>query len=155
VTVHVDAPAERIWALVSDITNTGKFSPETFEAEWIGNSREPAVGARFRGHVRRNGRGPVYWTKCTVTASVPGREFAFGVDGPGGKAVNTWRYQFEPSGDGAAGTDVTESFQLADTPILRLYWMIAGKARGRTNVNGMRTTLERIKAVAESPEQTS
>ncbi len=68
-TIHVDAPAERIWALVSDITNTGKFSPETFEAEWLGNSKEPAVGARFRGHVRRNGRGPVYWTKCTVTAS--------------------------------------------------------------------------------------
>jgi hypothetical protein len=30
--------------------------------------------------------------------------------------VNTWRYQLEPS---AAGTDVTESFELADTPLLR------------------------------------
>jgi uncharacterized protein YndB with AHSA1/START domain len=149
VTVHIDAPADTIWALVSDITNTGKFSPETFEAEWLGASKEPAVGARFRGHVKRNGRGPVYWTKCTVTACVPGREFAFGVDGPGGKVVNTWSYHFEPSGD---GTDVTESFQLKDSPVLRLYWKVAGKARGRTNVNGMRTTLERIKAVAETPE---
>ena len=70
------------------------------------------------------------------------------MDGPGGKAVNTWSYHFEPS---AEGTDVTESFQLTDTPILRLYWKLAGQARGRTNVNGMRTTLERIKAVAESP----
>lgn len=85
-----------------------------------------------------------------MTACIPGQEFAFGVDGPGGKPVNTWQYHFEPSGD---GTDVTESFQLADTPVLRLYWKVAGKARGRTNVNGMRTTLERIKAVAESPEQ--
>jgi hypothetical protein len=92
----------------------------------------------------------VYWTNCTVTACVPGREFAFGVDGPGGKVVNTWQYHFEPSGD---GTDVTESFQLTNTPVLRLYWKVAGKARGRTNVNGMRTTLERIKALAESPEQ--
>ncbi|HEY6622780.1 MAG TPA: SRPBCC family protein [Acidimicrobiales bacterium] len=150
VTVHIDAPANDIWALVSDITNTGKFSPETFEAEWLGESKGPAVGARFRGHVRRNGRGPVYWTNCTVTACVPGREFAFAVDGPGAKPVNTWSYQFEPDDQ---GTDVTESFQLTDTPVLRLYWRLAGRPRGRTNVNGMRTTLERIKAEAESPGQ--
>jgi uncharacterized protein YndB with AHSA1/START domain len=149
VTVHITAAPERVWALVSDITNTGKFSPETFEAEWLDGATGPAVGARFRGHVRRNGRWPVYWTKCTVTACEPGREFTFGVDGPGGKAVNTWRYRFEPSGD---GTDVTESFELTDTPALRLYWKLAGRARGRANVNGMRTTLERIKAVAEAPE---
>ena len=52
--------------------------------------------------------------------------------------MNTWRYQLEP---GAGGTDVTESFELADRPLLRLYWMVAGSARGRTNLNGMRVTL--------------
>jgi hypothetical protein len=36
--------------------------------------------------------------------------------------------------------------------MLRLYWMLAGRARGRTKKNGMRTTLERIKAAVESPE---
>ncbi|HWE71245.1 MAG TPA: SRPBCC family protein [Acidimicrobiales bacterium] len=148
VTVHVEAPPEQVWALVSDITNTGKFSPETFEAEWLDGATGPAVGARFRGHVRRNQRGPVYWTNCTVTVSQPGREFVFGVEGPGRKTVNTWGYRFEPSG---SGTDVTEYFELTNTPVLRLYWLLAGKARGRTNVNGMRTTLERIKVVAETP----
>ncbi|CPU98354.1 Polyketide cyclase / dehydrase and lipid transport [Mycobacteroides abscessus] len=44
VTVHIAAPADKIWALVSDITNTGKFSPETFEAEWLDGAAEPAVG---------------------------------------------------------------------------------------------------------------
>jgi uncharacterized protein YndB with AHSA1/START domain len=149
VTIHIEAPPERVWALVSDITNTGKFSPETFEAEWLDGATGPAVGVRFRGHVRRNGRGPVYWTPCKITACEPGREFVFAVGGPGGKPVNTWGYRFEPSGD---GTDVTESFELTDTPVLRLYWKLAGKARGRTNVRGMRTTLERIKAVAEAPD---
>ena len=67
--------------------------------------------------------------------------------GPGGVTLNTWRYQLEPR---AAGTDVTESFELADKPVMRLYWMIAGFARGRTNLDGMRITLERIKAVTES-----
>ena len=73
VTVHVDAPPERVWRLVSDVTNTGRFSPETFEAEWIDGSTGPEVGARFRGHVKRNGRGPTYWTKCTVVAASPAR----------------------------------------------------------------------------------
>jgi hypothetical protein len=147
VTVNMAAPADRIWALVSDITRVGEFSPETFEAEWLDGASGPGVGARFRGHVRRNGRGPVYWTACTVVACDPGREFAFAVAGPGGMTVNTWRYQLEPV---AEGTDVTESFELADTPLMRLYWMAAGFARGRTNLDGMRITLERIKAVTES-----
>ncbi len=63
------------------------------------------------------------------------------------RAVNTWRYQLEANG---GSTDVTESFELADTAILRLYWKIAGRARGRTNVDGMQATLDRIKAEAEA-----
>jgi hypothetical protein len=61
--------------------------------------------------------------------------------------LNSWRYRLEPS---AGGTDVTESFELSDTPLTRLYWMIAGSARGRTNLHGMRITLEKIKTVIES-----
>lgn len=106
------------------------------------------MGVRFRGHVRRNGRGPVYWTTCTIVACEPGREFGFTV-GACGRPVNTWRYRLEASGD---GTDVTESFELANTAMLRLYWKLAGRARGRTNRNGMRTTLERIKAAVEAPD---
>jgi len=126
------ASADRVWDLVSDVTRIGEFSPETFEAEWLGGATGPGVGARFRGHVRRNGRGPVYWTACTVVACDPRREFAFAVAGPGGTTVNTWRYRLVPS---AGGTDVTESFELADTPVMRLYWLVAGFARGRTNLD--------------------
>jgi uncharacterized protein YndB with AHSA1/START domain len=145
VTVHMAAPPKRIWELVSDVTRIGEYSPETFGAEWLDGATGPAVGARFRGHVKRNGRGPIYWTTCTVLAAEPDREFSFGV-GRSDKPLNVWRYRIEPSGDGA---DVTESFQLATTPLLRLYWALFGWARGRTNRNGMRTTLERIKAEVE------
>jgi uncharacterized protein YndB with AHSA1/START domain len=144
----MDAPPERIWELLSDVTKIGRYSPETFEAEWLDGATGPAVGARFRGHVKRNGRGPVYWTTCTVTASVPGKEFAFGV-GSAARPLNVWRYVLEPAG---ATTQVTESFELARTPLLRLYWALCGWARGRTNRNGMRTTLERIKAEVEAPQ---
>jgi hypothetical protein len=144
--VHMAAPADRIWDLVSDVTRIGEFSPETFEAEWVGGATGPDTGARFRGHVKRNGKGPVYWTTCTVVACEPGREFAFGV-GADGKPLNTWRYVLTPA-DG--GTDVTESFELSPVPLLRLYWTLLGWTRGRTNINGMRTTLERMKDVAEA-----
>jgi uncharacterized protein YndB with AHSA1/START domain len=145
VTVHMAAPADEIWDLVSDVTKIGRYSPETFEAEWLEGATGPALGAKFRGHVKRNGKGPVYWTTCTVTACEPGRSFAFGV-GSSDRPLNVWSYQLEPAQD---GTDVTESFQLAPTAWLRLYWTMLGWARGRTNRDGMQTTLERIKAEVE------
>jgi hypothetical protein len=146
VTVHMDAPADRIWDLLSDVTRIGRYSPETFEAEWLDGATGPAVGAKFRGHVKRNGIGPIYWTTCVVTACEPGREFAFGV-GKADRPLNVWGYHLEPAGD---GTDVTESFHLTETAWLKLYWALLGWARGRTNREGMRTTLEKIKAEVES-----
>jgi hypothetical protein len=147
VTIHMAASPAAVWDLVSDVTKIGRYSPETFEAEWLGGATGPAVGARFRGHVKRNGRGPTYWTTCTVLTSEPEREFAFGV-GSSTKPLNVWRYQLEPAGD---GTDVTESFELRPIWPLRLYWAVLGWSRGRTNREGMRQTLERIRAEVEAP----
>lgn len=50
-TVHMAAPPDKIWTLIADVRNTGRFSPETFEAEWLDGATGPALGARFRGHV--------------------------------------------------------------------------------------------------------
>ncbi|HUA94543.1 MAG TPA: SRPBCC family protein [Acidimicrobiales bacterium] len=145
VTVHMDASPDRIWDLVSDVTKIGRYSPETFEAEWLDGATGPAVGARFRGHVKRNGWGPTYWTTCSVTQCEPGRIFAFGVGSPD-KPLNIWSYRLEPAG---GGTDVTESFELSPILPLRIYWAVLGWARGRTNREGMQATLERIKAEVE------
>ena len=147
VTVHVAATPERVWDLVSDVTRIGRYSPETFEAEWIDGATGPALGARFRGHVKRNGKGPIYWTTCTVSACEPGRTFAFGVGAPDKPPLNVWRYDLAPVGDGC---DLTESFSLAPTWWLRLYWRLLGWARGKTNREGMRTTIERIRDDAEA-----
>jgi uncharacterized protein YndB with AHSA1/START domain len=141
----MDAPPEKVWDLVSDVTRIGEFSPETFDGKWVDGATGPAVGAKFKGHVKRNGRGPTYWTECTVNACEPGRVFGFGV-GVGKRVVNSWRYDLEPR-DG--GTDVTESFALTETPFTRIYWKLLGGLRGKTNERGMRTTLERMKAVVE------
>jgi uncharacterized protein YndB with AHSA1/START domain len=145
VSLHIDAPADRVWALVSDVTRIGEFSPETFEARWTRGSRGPEVGASFKGHVKRNGVGPTYWSPCQVTACVPNEVFEFAV-GTDDVTLNNWGYRLEPDGK---GTKVTEYFRIEPSLPMRLYWTVLGSLRGRTNERGMRTTLERMKAVIE------
>jgi len=108
VTVHMQASPEAVWDLVSDVTKIGRYSPETFEAEWLDGATGPAVGAMFRGHVKRNGRGPTYWTTCKVLGCEPGREFTFAVV-QGDRTGNTWSNTNDAAGNGC---DVTESFSL-------------------------------------------
>lgn len=145
VTLHMAAPAQQIWELVADVRNTGRFSPEVMEAEWLDGADGPAVGAKFRGHVKRNEVGPVYWTTCRVTACEPGREFGFDVL-IGDRAVNTWHYRFDPAGD---GTDVTESFRVP-TPTWSKLLESLGFLRKRRNIRDMGKTLARIKEVVEA-----
>jgi uncharacterized protein YndB with AHSA1/START domain len=146
VSVWMDATPAQVWALVSDVTRIGEFSPETFEGKWTGGSTEPEVGATFAGHVRRNGVGPTYWSPCRVTRCEPEEVFEFAV-GLDTISLNNWGYRLEPR-DG--GTLVTEYFRLEPAFYMRVYWALLGAGRGRTNERGMRTTLERMKAVLEA-----
>ena len=145
VSLEVAATPAEVWDLVTDVTRIGEFSRETFEARWLRGSSGPEVGARFKGHVKRNGVGPTYWSLCTVTKSVPEQEFEFSV-GASSATVNNWGYALEPSG---SGTRVTEYFRLESSLPVRAYWALLGHLRGRTNEKGMRTTLERMRAVVE------
>ena len=146
VKLQIDAPREKVWALVSDVTKMGDYSPEVFEAEWLGGAAAPAVGVRYRGHVRRNERFPVYWTVCEITECVPGEVFEFVVlirDRP----VNRWRYEFRAAD---SGTEVTESFDLGDNLFTRLWRPLGGVMRENRNRRDMLRTLERVKAAAEA-----
>jgi hypothetical protein len=146
VTEHIEAPPATLWGLVADVTQTHRYSEETFEAEWLDGATAPAVGVRFRGHVKRNGRGPTYWTVCRITACEQDREFGFEVLA-GNRSINNWHYRFEPAG---TGTDVTESFRLTPSLLTKVYWGLAGWTRRGTNRANMRATLANIRAVAES-----
>jgi uncharacterized protein YndB with AHSA1/START domain len=155
-TVQMDAPAGTVWSLITDVTQIGRFSPETFEAEWLDDATEPVVGVRFRGHVKRNEKGPIYWTTCTVTECEPSAVFAFAVRSrpfglpimPRNNVQLTWRYTLAPGTGG--GATVTESFQLDDIPAMRLYWRLLGWLRGPRMRRDMVRTLTAIKAVVES-----
>ena len=146
VTVHMAAPPEKVWELVSDVTRIGEFSPETFEAEWLDGANGPGGGRRmFRGHVKRNGKGPIYWVTCTVMVSEPGREFTFGTAGKT-EPLNVWSYRLRAQRRRYRRHRVVHAREQAVAP------RVLGGARlgrGPTNRNGMHTTLERIKAVVE------
>ena len=144
--VHISAPPEKVYDLVSDVTRMGEWSPETVKCEWIDGATGPAVGARFKGS---NKRGLFRWsTKPEVVAANPGREFAFITPGSGS---TKWTYHFEASADG--GTDATESFELlADMPqyiVLADRYLLGIKDRTADLEQAMQQTLERIKRAAE------
>ena len=145
VTVHVDAPPERVYELVSNVTRMGEWSPECYRCEWQGGASGPAVGARFKGW---NKQGVIKWsTTAEVKAADPGREFAFSTMG-GDREQTRWRYRLEPSG---GGTDVTESYEAIHTPWpVKMAEKVIMRNRPEQLQKGMRATLDRLKAVAES-----
>jgi hypothetical protein len=149
VSVEISAPPERVYDLVSDITRMGEWSPECRSCRWTGGASGPAVGARFKA--RNKGRRGMSWFNTpTVTVADSGREFAFNRKGPGIGSY-TWRYVLEPT---ATGTKVTESYD-AERPVPKLMnriteiW-VGSRDRDADLREGMKTTLERIKAAAES-----
>ena len=148
VTLHMNAAPEKVWGLISDITKMGEYSPEVVEAEWLDGATGPAVGARYRGHVKRNEKWPVlYWTTCEITDCKAGEVFEFAVVF-GSRKTNVWRYEFR--GSAADGTDVTESYDLGDNLFTKIWYPLGGFLRDRRNQRDMLRTLERVKAVAEA-----
>jgi uncharacterized protein YndB with AHSA1/START domain len=140
--IHIQAPPEKVYALVSDVSRMGEWSPECISAEWVDGATGPAVGAKFKG---RNKQGFVKWsTTPEVVAADPGREFSFKTK------ETTWRYRFRES---SGGTDVTESFDVPEYG--RLMRIVAPvKKREPLLLEGMHTTLKRIKAAAEGSVST-
>lgn len=146
VTRPIEAPAERVWALVADVTRMGEWSPEARAGTWVGGATGPATGARFRG---ANEHGTKRWTtNCEVIAADPGRQFAFRVTAKGFK-VAEWRYTFEPTATGCA---VTETWTDQRGAIARLGGKAVSGVADRTAHNraGMEHTLDNLKAAAES-----
>jgi putative intracellular protease/amidase/uncharacterized protein YndB with AHSA1/START domain len=132
----VPASPDRVYALISDITRMGEWSPETYSARW----REP--GRRFTG---RNRIGRFYrWSiTATITEATPGRAFAFSTAWP---SSSVWRYDLEEAED---GTRITESMS-RDRPqsvTVRMLQNVSGvRDRAEHLRVGMATTLERLEA---------
>lgn len=147
--IYIEAPPEKVYALISDVTRVGEWSPECRSCEWLDGATGPAVGVRFRGH---NRRGWMRWTvPCRVTEVEPNQVFAFETAPPfpfKNRGPQTgWHYHLEPAN---GGTVLTESFE-----VLWYTWFITrvlfgGAASRLTQLEeSVRETLVRIKVVAE------
>jgi uncharacterized protein YndB with AHSA1/START domain len=146
VTTEIGAPAEKLWAMVSDMTRMGEWSPENEGAMWLRGATGPKPGAKFRGTSRI---GKKKWsTVGTIVDLEPGRLLSFRITSAGLK-VSEWRYAFETT---ANGCRVTETWIDKRGPIVKaLGKPVTGVAdRAAHNRVTMEQTLERLKSAAES-----
>lgn len=142
---HVDAPAELVYDLVSDLPRMGEWSPECERVTWQGGATGPAVGARFIGW---NRSGAVRW--CTwgeVVVAERGRRFAFEVT-VGPVRVSRWEYVLEADGRGAC--TVTEEWTSRRPRVVGWATDLVLGDREATNAAGIAATLDALARAAES-----
>ncbi|MEL7207128.1 MAG: nitroreductase family protein [Actinomycetota bacterium] len=91
--VDIKAPIAKIWELVTDISQSGRFSGECTGAEWDEGHDGPALGAVFTGSNQHDAIGE--WTvPCFVDYFEPMTKFGWctsDVDNPGAR----WRFDLE------------------------------------------------------------
>ena len=142
--VFIAAPAERLWAMVADVTRMGTWSPECIRCEWLDGATGPAVGARFQGWNRLPFVG-TWRSTSTIVTCVPGRALEWVVGRDPADPNTRWEYHFSPAG---SGTEVTERYEMLREPwIVLVYYRLAG--RSRRLQRSMDQTLQRLKARAE------
>lgn len=148
--IEIAAPADKVWALVTDIPRMSKWSPQVVKSTVKGG--EVALGSTF-SNLNKQGvkRWPTGGKVVRFTPPADGRpgDFAFKIR----ENRSVWSFTLEPTADG--GTLVTER---RETPqgisnvSLILTKVVLGGQKGFTDElrAGIRQTLERIKAEAEA-----
>lgn len=147
--VTVEASAETLYDLVSDITRTGEWSPVCTSCWWDDEAEAEAgqVGAWFTGHNELPHR--TWETRSQVVAAERGREFAWVV---GGSFVR-WGFTLAPA---QTGTTLTESWEFLPGGIAMFEEKFGDQAhaeitdRTQQALDGIPKTLTAIKQIAES-----
>jgi len=144
--VAVALAPEEVYALVSDITRIGEWSPVCKACWWDDPAAGAVVGAWFTG---RNVLPERTWeTRSQVVAAEPGREFAWEVN-------NGWvRWGFTVESE-AAGSRLTQSWRFLPKGLEGFRGRFGDDAdaqiaeRSRLALSGIPETLAAIKATAE------
>lgn len=143
--VDIAAPAQDVYALVTDLPGMGRLAEENQGGSWLRGFDSAAVGARFRGH---NRRGPLHWwTTVTVTDADPGRRFGFDVHSLG-LPIARWEYAIEPTENGCRVTESTWDRRPAWFKPIGGF-ATASMNRAAINQHNIERTLARLKATAE------
>ncbi|MEV0355607.1 SRPBCC family protein [Nocardia sp. NPDC050697] len=139
--IDIAAPADAVYALVSDITRIPEWSPETVRVRRL----DPAG---FRSWNRR--RLGVWRTDAKIVESIPGERFSFVVQAMGGDWTQ-WTYRLEPRGD---STRLTEEFRMCvalPTAILAFEWLFLLVRDRRADLRqNLETSVARIGTIIES-----
>ena len=141
-TVEIDAPPATVWALVSDLRNMARWSPQVVKTF----VKAPVAEGSTMFNINR--RKLLVWpTQAKVVRFAPEREIAFRVK----ENFTVWSYQLEAVG---SGTRVTARRE-APHGISDLSVGLTRRVLGGVDVftaelqEGLRETLQRIKADAE------
>ncbi len=144
--IEIAAAPEAVWALIGDVRNLSRWSPQVSSTRLSGGAEECAVGTRF---TNRNEAGELTWTTHgQITAYDEGRRLAFRVE----ENYVVWSFELAPTADG------TRLVQRRDEPdgVSQLSRdLIDGFMGGQeaftvSMERGMRETLAGIKAEAEA-----
>ena len=142
--IHIDAPPDRVWAVVADQRRMNEFSPETWKQKFFGDG----IGAGTRSINLNKRKGFIWPTASRITEFVPGQRLAFRVYGP----ADTWSYDLVPEN---GGTRLVERRELKNGKRSIASKVTAALALGGIAEHdvelkaGMETTLARIKAEVE------
>ena len=142
--IEIAAPPAEVWALVSDLRNMPRWSPQVRKTFVRGGVM--AEGAKV---VNINRRGLLFWpTQAMVTEFVPERRIAFRIK----ENWTIWSFTLSPTPDG--GTTVLQRREapkgISDVSV-NLTKAVLGGVEGFTDElrEGMRQTLGKIKRDAE------
>jgi uncharacterized protein YndB with AHSA1/START domain len=143
--IEIDATPEQVWALVSDLRNMPRWSPQCAKT-FVRGGGPVEHGSRM---VNINRRGLLVWpTQAKVVRFEEGREVAFRVK----DNMTVWSYTLEPLGTGTRLVERREAPQGISDISVRLTKAVLGGVDNFTRelVAGMNSTLHKIKAEAEA-----
>ena len=141
--IDINAPVPKVWALISDFNRMPQWSPQCRLMRALGPVRQ---GTRT---INLNRRNFLFWpTTSTVTEVIPEKKLAFRVNTNG----TIWSYELEPT---EQGTRVVETRHAENGVRPAANFTVQALFGGVPNferelVEGMNTSLARIKAAAES-----
>jgi uncharacterized protein YndB with AHSA1/START domain len=140
--IEINAPVATVWKLISDFSRMPEWSPQCRVMKALG---PVAPGTRT---INLNRRRRLFWpTSSTITEVIPEKKLAFRVNANN----SVWTYELEPT---PTGTRVVESRHV-DSGLTSVSAFAQKNVLGgienfeRELVEGMNTSLARIKAAAE------
>ncbi|MFE5700237.1 SRPBCC family protein [Rhodococcus koreensis] len=144
--IDIDASPQDVWAVVSDLKRMGEWSPQCRKMRVLGGVVEEGTKT-----VNINRKGFLVWpTTSKVVKFQPNKAIAFRIL----ENRTIWSYELEPT---ASGTKVIERRE-APTGTSKVSQFLVKTVLGGNEdfevdlVNGMNTTLARIKSAAEGKQ---